>query len=294
MMLRLSSKGSMIGRGRGGGPGPAISTLTRRHAHHEEAHSTTDPQPNLVVHMTGGWALGNDVVDTLHHGGAGKGRDARFQERVFAPSERDVIRSSPDPDLSFWVHWVGKEAVFKSTSKVLGTPPVFHHRLFRVAFPEEGLRGLLDPSSPHAPLPLLGRGSYMDFRFRISVERRGTCIHAVSWMERGEPGDPEIFAECRGSTAGAAGPSSDLQDRFSTSEWECVTHRASALTRLAARESLASFWDVSEKRLEIRCGPGLPGRRIPSVWLDGEELLMDLTLSHHGRFLAWAFLMVEG
>ena len=294
MMLRLSSRGSMIGRGRGGGLGPAVSPPTRRHTHHEKADSTTEPQPTLVIAMTGGWGLGNDVVDTLHHGGAGKGRDARFQERVFAPSERDAIRSSPDPDLSFWVHWVGKEAVFKSTSKILSAPPVFHHRLFQVAFPEEGLRGLLDPSSPDGSPPLLGTGRYMGFRFRISVERHGPCIHAVSWIEGVEAGDPEIFAECRASSTAAGGPSSDLQDRFSASEWECVTHRASALTRLAARKSLASVWDVPEERLEIRCRPGHPGRRIPSVWLGDEELPVDLTLSHHGHFLAWAFLVAKG
>jgi hypothetical protein len=294
MMLRLSSRGSMIGRDRGGGPGPTISPPTRRHTHHEKAHSTTELQPNLVVGMTGGWALGNDVVDTLHRGAAGKGRDARFQERVFAPSERDAIRSSPDPDLSFWVHWVGKEAVYKSTSKILSAPPVFHHRLFQVAFPEEGLRGLPNPSSPDDPLPLLGRGRYTGFRFRISVERRGTCIHAVSWIEGMEAGDPEICAECRESSAPAGGSSSDLKNRFSSSEWECVTHRASALTRLAARESLASVWGVPEQRLEIRCRPGHPGRRIPSVWLGSEELPVDLTLSHHGRFLAWAFLVAKG
>ena len=275
-------------------PAPPPHTPTRRHGPHERPHSTTSLQPNLSAGMTGGCGLGNDVVDTLHHGGAAKAQDARFLERVFAPREREAVRSSHDPELSFWIHWVGKEAVFKSASKVLGTPPVFHHRLFQVAFTEEGLRGLLAPPSPGAPLRLLGTGSYMDFRFRMSVERRGTCIHAVSWIEREEAGDPEIFAECRESSPAAGGPSSGLQDRFSASEWECVTHRASALTRLAARESLASVWDVSEKRLEIRCGPGLPGRRIPSVWLDGEELPADLTLSHHGRFLAWAFLMVEG
>jgi hypothetical protein len=189
---------------------------------------------------------------------------------------------------------VGKEAVFKSTSKILGAPPVFHHRLFQVAFPDEGLQGLLNPSSPGRPLQLLGRGSYMDFRVRLSVERSGPRIHAVSWMEREEEGDPGIFIECRESSAASGESASDLRDQFSPLEWACVTHRASALTRLAARESLASVWKVPGERLEIRCGSGLPGRRIPSVWLDGEELPADLTLSHHGRFLAWAFLMVEG
>ena len=37
--------------------------------------------------------------------------------------------------------------------------------------------------------------------------------------------------------------------------------------------------------------PVNPGRRIPKVFLRGKEIPADLTLSHHGRLLAWAFLI---
>jgi hypothetical protein len=242
--------------------------------------------------MTGLWQLGNDVVDTLHLAGAGKARDARFLARVCSPEEQDAVRSCPDPDAALWVHWAGKEAIFKSASKVLGTPPVFRHPLFRVAFPEETFNALVRRGSPDPGPPLLGTGEYLDLRFGLSVERRGDSVHAVSWISRGGDGAPEFFAGCRESTEGTRGTASGLQESFSALEWECVTHRGSALARVLARKALASARQIPEETLEIRCGPGPPGRRIPSVWMGGKELPVDITLSHHGRFLAWAFLAV--
>jgi hypothetical protein len=240
--------------------------------------------------MTGAWRLGNDVVDTLHPGGRGKAQNDRFLRRVCSGVEGEVVRSSPDPDLALWVHWAAKEAVFKTASKAQGGPPVFRQPLFEVAFPQECLLPFLDPRSPQPTLPLRGTGRYLDLRFRLWLKKRDTCIHAVSWIDEVELGDPEFLSECRRSPGTTRGPASGLEGRFSPLEWECVTHRASALTRLGARKSLAAAWKVPEEKLEVRCGPGPPGRRIPSVWLDGEDLKVDLTLSHHGRFLAWAFL----
>jgi hypothetical protein len=85
----------------------------------------------------------------------------------------------------------------------------------------------------------------------------------------------------------------DWRDRvralFSEEEWHCVTHKGSAVTRLSARAALAEALGLSEDRLEIRCSDGVPGRRVPLPFLDGEPLAVDLSLSHHGRFSAWTF-----
>lgn len=240
--------------------------------------------------MSPRWHLGNDVVDTLHRGSFGKAGDERFLARVCSAFEQDRVRSSPDPDVALWVHWAGKEAIYKSASKALGAPPTFHHSSFHVVFPERGLRDLLASPAPDPSPLLLGEGAYQDLSFRISVERIGSSVHAVSWLDRAKgetPGFNSICLESRGETRG---PVEGFEDRFSPGEWGCITHRASALTRLEARRAISATLGVPEEGLEIRCGPGMPGRRIPSVWLGGEEIPLDLSLSHHGRFLAWAFL----
>ena len=77
-------------------------------------------------------------------------------------------------------------------------------------------------------------------------------------------------------------------------EWECVSHAGSALCRLEARTALAEALGMAEDRVEIRCGPGTPGRRVPLAYLDGQPVPVDLTLSHDGPFLARAFLRTSG
>ena len=240
--------------------------------------------------MTGPWNLGNDVVDLLHPGGAGKGRDPRFLRRVCSEAEQETIRGCQDPDGALWAHWAAKEAIFKSVSKTLGTAPVFHHPSFAVDFPAEALhRFLADQPSP-TRVPLEGKGGYRDLVFRVQAEVRGEAVHAMSWTLGAGAGNPVVNYDCRQVSEETRGPASDFRRHFSPLEWRCVTHRASALTRILARHALAAASGVPEEAIEIRCGPGEPGRRIPSVWIHGEALPLDLTLSHHGRFLAYAFL----
>lgn len=240
--------------------------------------------------MSDPWHLGNDVVDLHHHGGSGKGTDSRFLARVCCQEEEEIIRSSADPDRVLWLHWSGKEAIYKSASKVLGSPPVFHHIRFQVAFP--GLRSWdRGPSRAHEGATILtGTGRFEELVFSLSMELTGRYVHALAWIPATGGGSPAIRSFCVESAEDPRGPATGLREDFSALEWKCVSHRASGLTRLRAREALAAELDIPEALLEIRCGPGPPGRRIPSVWLRDEEIGVDLTLSHHGRYLAWAFL----
>ena len=63
--------------------------------------------------------------------------------------------------------------------------------------------------------------------------------------------------------------------------------RASVLVRLAARATLARGLDVAEARAQIVCGEGPRGRIPPEAVLDGNAAPVDVSLSHHGRWLAW-------
>jgi len=240
--------------------------------------------------MSGPWNLGNDVVDLFCHGTSGKARDPRFLSRVFSEGEQGTILSSPDPDRALWLHWAGKEAIYKSASKALGTPPVFAHSLFQVTFSEKVLHEFLCADPGHPGGLLTGRGSYRDLSFHIQAKGSDSFVHAVSWTHHPEGGPPDFRWSCHRTSEETRGSSSELRGHFSEAEWGCVTHRASALARIMAREALAATLEVETERLQIRCGEGPPGRRIPSVWLDEAELPVDLTLSHHGPFLAWAFL----
>ncbi|MFC1662083.1 4'-phosphopantetheinyl transferase superfamily protein [Gemmatimonadota bacterium] len=238
--------------------------------------------------MSDPWCLGNDIVDLKDPRCVGKASEDRFLQRVFSPRERDAIRRSPDPELALWLLWAGKEATFKTVTKARGAPPVFRHDAFPISFP--------DPARPSGESPqqatFRGTGRFEDTPVALLARLSPRGIHVASWLEA-----PDATPPCfhwkesdRGVTPGRPNWRGLLQRRFSDEEWRCVTHEGSALTRLAARASLARKLGLAENRLEIRCGDGVPGRRVPFVFLDGKPAAVDLSLSHHGLLLAWAFL----
>ncbi len=237
-----------------------------------------------------GWHLGNDVVDLAdprHHEKAG---DERFLLRVFSEEEREDIRTSVDPDRALWIRWAGKEAAFKTISKTFGAPPVFIHPLFKVA--------LLQPPGPQPtgvgsrrpPMTHFGEVRHGEHVLPLRVEVMEGKLHAVTWSSSPTGALPSFAWGSSEITDRVSPWKETLRPLFSAQEWGCVSHRASALARLAARHSIASALGVQERELEIVCGPGDPGRRIPKVLLNGREIPVDLSLSHHGRLLAWAFL----
>jgi phosphopantetheine--protein transferase-like protein len=236
-------------------------------------------------------ALGNDIVDLRDPRCQGKVSDRRFLRRVFSPSETSRIQGAPDPDRALWAHWGAKEAAFKVVSRLLGAPPPFEHARFHVELD-------FGESSPSIP-PLLLRGSvrYQDIPIHCSCQCQESWIHVVAWhggdLRRDALPPPIVtgFASLGDSDPGPPEEwTSRLRSRFSDEEWDCVHSRASAVARLEARSALAHLLAVTEERLRIVCGPGMPGRRMPLVSLDGQEAGVRLSLSHHGALAAWAFL----
>ena len=244
----------------------------------------------MIPAMLRPWHLGNDIVDLTDPRHSGKAREHRFLRRVYSHKEQDEIRSSKNPDLALWIRWAAKESAFKTVSKALGAPPTFSHPAFEVS--------VFDPDAPidqagenaDPPMTRFGEVHYESMVLPLRIEVHGAALHAVTWAPRG-PDEVPCFS-WGSSLIEEMGPSwrSVLRRHFSLREWSCVSHQPSALARLAARRSLSVTLGVQEQDLEIGCGAGAPGRRIPKVFLKGKELPADLSLSHHGRLLAWAFL----
>jgi len=227
------------------------------------------------------WHLGNDIIDLADPRHVGKAGDHRFLKRVFSTGEQTAIQSAPDPNRVLWVGWAGKEAAFKTVSKALGTPPTFAHILFEVeGVPENGW------PVPHADAD----GTPVSWYGRVRYQELTLPLHALTWMPT-RPGEYPPFSWGFQEFFPRPGDwRQELKGEFSTKEWSCVTHQASALARLAARSAMAEELGIPQGELEIVCGPGRPGQRIPRVLRGGEDAGLDLTLSHHGRLLAWAFL----
>ena len=82
----------------------------------------------------------------------------------------------------------------------------------------------------------------------------------------------------------------ELQPRFTPHEADAVHSFPPAMARVLARPALAQALGADEGDVEIVCEPGVTGRRPPRVLVAGRPAPCDVSLSHHGSWVAWALL----
>ena len=220
--------------------------------------------------MTGRRVVGNDVVDLRDPRTVGKAGDARFLARVLDQGELAAVAGSPHPDEALWMHWAGKEATYKVVSKLRDEPPVFVHRDFVV-----GGEGVDHEGS----------------RYPLQITRHGAVLHALSCAGAPLTGVLPGMGRLDQPDAPWSGSLEVLRSRLTDREADPVHSLASAAVRLGARAALSDVMAVEERRLEIVCAPGATGRRPPRVLLDGSPATADVSLSHHGDWIAWAILL---
>lgn len=189
------------------------------------------------------------------------------------------------------MRWAAKEAGFKVVTKLLGSPPPFEHRAFRVRVAEVGVAEA-GPSRP-VRATVTYRDREIPVRGEVDDERVHVLARASGEDDAG--GSPQWRVLRLDAPLGRAddGWEDGLRDRFTEREWRSIHRPVSARVRLEARAELARSLGVPEGEVEIVCDEGPPGRMPPRVLVGGAECAGDLTLSHHGRFLAWAFVVPE-
>ena len=227
-----------------------------------------------------GGYVGVDVVDLEDRRCAGKHEDPRFLARILSPAELEAISTTSDAFATLWRIWAAKEAAFKVVSKLEGAPPPFVHAEFEVedAQTETGFgrvvwRGAVIHTHWHA---LPGRTVALGWDGLAADEAVEWGWGAMSVL------DPAPHASME-----------ELLARLTERERGPVHSRGSALVRLAARAALAAALNVEEARVQIVSSDGPKGRVPPEVLLDGEPAQADVSLSHHGRWLAWGLRLAE-
>jgi len=236
--------------------------------------------------------IGNDVVDLSDPRCQGRADDTRFLDRIFAPSEVGLVRDAADPNRTIWLLWAAKEVAFKVVSKIRGTPPPFAHAHFIV---ETGSDSQDDAGTVH----------FGDVAVAFEERPTESVVHLVGWgasdpatqsaaappPDRGPIG---VVSDVRRVAEVLAGASSlDLtalrESRFSDRERGAIHSLPSAAVRIAARAGISDLLGVDPREVEIVCD-GQVGRSPPKVWVGGEVSETDVSLSHHGDWIAWAAL----
>ena len=201
--------------------------------------------------------VGNDVVDLGDRESRPESLHRRWDLRAFTPAERDRVHGSPSPHRTRWALWAAKESAFKVARKL--DPGVsFVPRAFRVG--EEVAHGL------HGARVVVRNASRA---FDVWLEETRDWVHAVAVaVPRGRPGP-----------SGPPGAAVETVTGGSGAGEACPGRRV----REVARSLLASGLALLPGEITIRSMD-----RIPRALCPRRGVEVDLSLSHHGRFVACA------
>jgi len=197
--------------------------------------------------------LGNDLVDL---GALAALRHERFDARVFDAAELDAIAASREPERLRWSFWAAKESAFKAL-----------RRLDRsVTFTP--LRFAVTPD-----LAAHERGAWMHVAHGrkgvlVRIESEASFLHAVAW-----------------SDAGAVATTLCAVARVDEVAPQATPREA---VRTLARAGVANALRIDPSELKI-----VRDGRIPNLAWRGAALPAALSLSHDGRFVAFACRIAE-
>jgi len=256
-------------------------------------------------------SIGNDIVDLTSPDSIGKSRDRRFIARVFTLEEQELIDRSESPDTTLWMFWAAKEAAFKAVSK-LKPGLSFIRRAYVVTLPrnEDSQKAATNRPTvncPHLPTEenSLGCGCRRESAHRnepgkpahillkqtngdtMSIQERGVVmtpagpvdafftlsshrIHCVAAVRNGHGGAPAVT------------PVQVLEERRDG------PFDPSATVRRAAIHHLASVLKASPYYIDIRRDKTPHGYGAPRVFVEGSRTDIDISLSHDGRYIAFA------
>jgi phosphopantetheinyl transferase (holo-ACP synthase) len=193
--------------------------------------------------------VGNDVIDLGDPESRLEELHPRFDERVYTDEERATLRASASPHALRWTLWAAKESAYKVAKKL--DPTVrFLWRDFVVRQIGAGRAVVTHETGA----------------IDVLFDRADQWVHVVATLSTDSalsPARPAVWG-IRRLNAPDADPSSTVR------KWAC---------RALATQAGLSLGD-------LRIGSD---RGIPVALCRDRRLPFDLSLSHHGRFVAWVW-----
>lgn len=209
--------------------------------------------------------VGNDIVDLADPGLMGKSRGERFISRILTQMEKEKLRTAADPDTMLWALWAGKETAYKVVRKshvAVSSAP----RAYEVGFVEDGM---MEPEkdfiisgtvkTPCEPVTIKTFKT-LDHIHCIGTDGESKTLDSVVWEVRRVEEDLRVLP--------------------------CFE---SFFVREAAKKRLSLHLNRNSDEIEIRRLKGQYGLEPPVVYVKDNPALVDISLSHDGKFAAYAF-----
>ena len=225
--------------------------------------------------------IGNDVVDLISPENRQKSTDSRYLKRILTDTEIEQVRCSDNPDAALWSIWACKEAAYKVILKKF-SGEAFLPRRWTAHFRQPALtvehqasklsEAPLGGQTPTAftagdvetsekkiiPFFLFSSLSYVHCLAADGFDILNKVIWRVDVLPAGhnqKDGDPSIFAR------------------------SCLTHALSVFLR----DDHSQIKILRDREKDGELQP-------PAAYLNGIKTDIDVSLSHDGQFVAYAFL----
>lgn len=201
--------------------------------------------------------VGNDVVDLRDPDADASTLHPRFDLRAFAESERASLADCADAGRERWAMWAAKEAAYKLARR-LDHSVVFSPPRFVVSWQavDRGRR------------ERMGRVQHPAGPFEVLLREGDDYVHAIALLPGTDPGGVVVGIERPDLSLTYPGP-------------EGPGRAARALAGASVGRSMG----LPPEALEVR-----KRGRIPELWRRGAPAPGDLSLSHHGALVAFAYL----
>ena len=243
--------------------------------------------------------IGNDVMDLMDPRCRDRVPGDRLVARILTTEEQRSLEMAPDLEswrLLLWAHWAAKEAAYKVHSKVVTAPGPF--------FPQALVARLEVSRVDSAGVSRISGtvGAQGVPPVSVSGSSDGRHLHILGWSgpEAGPKGgrvETGLDQVTEDSLDVAA-----LRGRFTAVEWEGVRSGQAAVVRLLARDRVKAILESIDPdarasgptTVQIVTSRGARGSTPPKIRAGDLEIPgWDVSLSHHGRYVAWALLVPE-
>ncbi len=207
--------------------------------------------------------MGNDIVDLADAENIGKSTDELFCRRVFNVGELKLIAASIRPDSFLWAIWAAKEAAYKAISR--SDPAVCSiPKKYPVIIETESV----------GPISICLKGILTSLNGKVKTPRGELTVHISM--------DEDMVYALAARTAEALTRIVSRVERV-----DAAKDDLSDVARKFLLEEIAQRLDCRTDDLSIvkeKRGPGAP-----FIVFRGNQLPAEISLSHDGRFVAFAF-----
>ena len=204
--------------------------------------------------------IGNDIVDLKEPANAGKSRDSRFLKKILTVAEIDFVQNAENHNKALWALWSCKEAAYKVIKKKCVDAAFLPCRWMVILEKSESACLEGEVKIPDAEVVYIRLFSHFRYVHCVGADRpadldRLVCKVKVLPEKENEKGiDPSLFAR------------------------KCLTRSLADFFRL-------NFSDIKINRIKEK-----NELQPPHVYINGKKSDIDISLSHDGHLVAYAFL----